>query len=162
MNHSFKKQLGVAIAVLCLMMIFSIEAPSSARAQYTDPSSGESVSYPTQTYGLPPADSGNSNLTQIKDVNGLTSRIASIGTVVLYLLVAAAVIFIVWNVVRYFIGGKEGESRGPAGLNILWGLIGLFVIISLWGLVNILLNTFGTNTTINVKSKLPQADFVNN
>jgi len=154
MNNPFKKLSIAVMAVLCLIMFFSIAAPAPIKAQGCDPGLSTCIDNPNY---IPPQQSGNPS--QINDFTGLSGRLASIGTIVLYLLVALAVIFIVWNVVRYFIGGKEGESRGPAGLNILWGLIGLFVIISLWGLVNILLNTFGTNQ--NITNKLPQADFVN-
>lgn len=142
-------------------MVFLFAAPALSRA--------DAVPGPSATFGdaslLPPTSSSqstsaNGTLTQITNINGLTSRIASIGTVIVYLLTALAVIFIVWNTVRYFVAGKEGESRGPAGMNILWGLIGLFIIISLWGLVNLLLNTFATNTTVT--NKLPQANFVTN
>jgi hypothetical protein len=61
-------------------------------------------------------------------------------------LVSLAVIYIIWNVVQYFIKPSEGD-RKDAGMNILWGIIGLFVIVSIWGLVNIFTNTFKTAPT---------------
>jgi hypothetical protein len=82
----------------------------------------------------------------VTDVNSLSAKLAGIGNIVVYLLVALAIIFIVWNVVIYVIKG-EGDARSKAGLNILWGIVGLFVIVSIWGLVNILTNTFKTTPT---------------
>ena len=147
-------------AVLCLVVIISMAVPALASAS--------ALSGPSATYGDPnllsPAaqSSGSSNISQIKDFTGLSGRLASIGTTVLYLLTALAVVYIVWTTVQYFVKGQKGdENRRAAGLQILWGIIGLFIILSLWGLVNILLNTFGTNTTIDMKNKLPQSDFVN-
>jgi predicted PurR-regulated permease PerM len=90
----------------------------------------------------------------------LTTRLASIGTVIVYLLVALALVYIVYSVVQYFIKGKEGESRGAAGMQILWGIVGLAIILSLWGLVNVLLQTFGTTTTNAPTGKLPQTNFL--
>lgn len=85
-------------------------------------------------------------LAPITNVNSLSSRIIGIGNLFTYLLVALAVIYIVWNVVQYVI--KPGaEDRSAAGWNILWGVVGLFVIVSIWGLVNILTNTFKTTPT---------------
>src|SRR5205814_5905915 len=102
-----------------------------------------------------------SGLQPISDANGLIIRIASIGNVVVYLLISLAVIYIVWNVVQYFIKGKAGdESRKEAGTNVMWGILGLAIIISIWGLVNIVLGTF--NTGYNRPGRpLPNADFVN-
>ena len=86
-------------------------------------------------------------ISTITNVNGVASKLTSLGNIALYLLTALAVIFIVWNVVRYLIMGSGEEGRGKAGLNILWGIIGLFVIVSIWGLVNILTGTFSTTPT---------------
>ena len=83
----------------------------------------------------------------ITDVNGLSSRIIGIGNIVAYLLVSLAVIFIIWNVVIYLIKSSGDEGKSKAGMNILWGIVGLFVIVSIWGLVNILTNTFKTTPT---------------
>ena len=81
----------------------------------------------------------------ITDVNGVTSKLVGIGNTAIYLLVSLAVIFIIWNIVIYFIKGSSDEAaRGKAGWSILWGIIGLAVILSIWGLVNILTGTFKT------------------
>ncbi|MEI6304591.1 MAG: hypothetical protein WCP09_01045 [Candidatus Taylorbacteria bacterium] len=83
-------------------------------------------------------------LTQITDVNSLSSRLVSLGNTFTYLLIALAVIFIIWNVVMSLIKGNDPAARGAAASSILYGIVGLFVILSIWGLVNILVNTFGT------------------
>ena len=86
-------------------------------------------------------------LTPITNVNNLSTRILSIGSTVTYILVAAAVLFIVWNVVMYVIKPASSDDKKAAGGNILWGILGLFIIVSIWGLVNILTNTFATTPT---------------
>lgn len=99
-------------------------------------------------------------LNPINNLSQLATRLSTIGNVIIYLLIGLGVIYIVWAVVQYFIKGKEGdESRHEAGMHILWGIVGLAIIMSLWGLVNILIQTFGT-TTNNLPSG-PNADFVN-
>lgn len=84
-------------------------------------------------------------LSPITNVNNLTTRALGIGNTFTYLLVALAVIYIVWNVVQYFI--KSEGDRKEVGMNIVWGIVGLFIIVSIWGLVNILTNTFKTTPT---------------
>lgn len=83
----------------------------------------------------------------VTDVNSLSAKVIGIGNTVIYILTALAVLFIVWNVVMYLIKSPGEENRTKAGMNILWGIIGLFVIVSIWGLVNILTNTFKTTPT---------------
>lgn len=84
-------------------------------------------------------------LTTITNINQLTNRALGIGDTILYILVAVSVIYIVWNVVQYMIKPNGSESRKEAGLAILYGIIGLFVIVSVWGLVGILTNSFKTD-----------------
>jgi len=97
---------------------------------------------------------------QIHNANDLITRLASLGDVAVYLLVALAVLYIVYSSVRYFVIGKEGdESRREAGMRIFWGILGLFIIVSLWGLVSILFNTFPTYNEVP-STNFPSANFV--
>ena len=59
----------------------------------------------------------------------------------LVLLMAFAVVMFTWYVIQYYI--KPNEERKTAGLYVMYSIIGFFVILSMWGLVNILSNTFG-------------------
>ncbi|OGI94939.1 hypothetical protein A2917_01910 [Candidatus Nomurabacteria bacterium RIFCSPLOWO2_01_FULL_42_17] len=57
-------------------------------------------------------------------------------------LMTLGVLYFVWGVVQYVIGGSE-ESKKKGREQIIYGLIGLAVIVGVWGLVNIITNTFG-------------------
>ncbi len=82
----------------------------------------------------------------ITDANTLSQTLINLGNMFTYLLVAVAVIFIIWNVVWYMVKGNDPEARGKAGQSIMWGIVGLFIILSIWGLVGILTGTFRTRT----------------
>ena len=57
---------------------------------------------------------------------------------------AIAFIVFIWGVYTYFIqGGANEEKRSEGKQLVLWGIIGFFVMFSLWGLVNILIGTLG-------------------
>lgn len=84
----------------------------------------------------------------ISNVNDVTSKLTSIGNTFVTLLISFAVIYIIYNVVRYLIASGDPEKRKEGGMGILWGVVGLFVILSIWGLVAILTNTFGTQNNI--------------
>ena len=82
----------------------------------------------------------------ITDVNSLTYKLTNIGNTIIQILIAFAVLYIIFNAVRYIMAAEDPEKRNAIGMAILWGIVGLFVILSIWGLVNILSNTFRTNT----------------
>ena len=61
------------------------------------------------------------------------------------LIVSAAVVVFIYGVFKFVRSdGKEKE----AGKDIMvWGIVGLFIMVSVWGLVNILQGTFNLNDT---------------
>lgn len=72
-------------------------------------------------------------------------------------LIALAVVWFIWNVIRYTMSSDE-EKRGEAKNQMVWGIVAIAVIISIWGLVAILQNIFGVNTAGagNVNNLLPR------
>ena len=75
--------------------------------------------------------------------------INTINNVVVPVLFAVAFIVFLWGVFYTFILGAGSEEVKEKGKNLmLWGLIGFFVMVSIWGLVNVLTGTisFGNNS----------------
>ena len=79
-----------------------------------------------------------------KTLKDVIAIVAGYFNVALGLLMGLAVIMFVWYIINYFI--KADANRAEAGQYLMWSLIGFFVILSLWGLVNILINTFDLGT----------------
>jgi len=73
-----------------------------------------------------------------------------INNIIVPVLFAIAFIVFLWGAFQTFIiGASGGEDVKEAGRNLmLWGLIGFFVMVSIWGLVNVLTGTiqFGNNS----------------
>ncbi len=68
--------------------------------------------------------------------------INTINDVVVPVLFAIAFIVFVWGAFQTFIVGYANDEVKEKGRNLmLWGLIGFFVMVSVWGLVNIIKNT---------------------
>lgn len=65
------------------------------------------------------------------------------------ILIALGVIYFIWGVVRYVIADSE-EAKQKGKDTMIYGIIGFAVIVGLWGLVNILVETF------NLKASAPQ------
>jgi len=72
-----------------------------------------------------------------------------INGVLVPLVFAIAFLVFIWGVFKYFIqGGDSDEKRGEAVKLMLYGIIGFFVMVSVWGLVNILVGTFNLNSNV--------------
>lgn len=64
------------------------------------------------------------------------------------LLMAVAFIVFLFGVYKYFIQGAADETSRTDGKQFtLWGVIGFVVILSLWGIVNLVMGTFGLSST---------------
>ena len=66
------------------------------------------------------------------------------------LLFTIAVVGFIWGMIQYFLFPDNEEKRKNGKSFMLWGIIALFVMVSIWGLVGVLTNTFG------IKTLLPQ------
>lgn len=71
------------------------------------------------------------------------------------LLIAFAVIILLIAIVNYIRAGEDEEKRGKAKSLMIYGIIGLFVMVSIWGLVAILSGTFNLNNDIPDIDVLP-------
>ncbi|HEU0085427.1 MAG TPA: pilin [Candidatus Paceibacterota bacterium] len=107
-----------------------------------DPSSGNLVS-PT---GLVPATPTPGTCEGTGNIGSLICKIGTILNSIIPLLISFGVVIFVWGVVQYVIGGDE-EAKSKGKDRMIWGIIGLVVIASMWGLVNMVVKTFDLNPT---------------
>ena len=77
----------------------------------------------------------------------------TISTTIIPLLFSLAVLIYIWGIIQYVIAEDDEGKRKKAKDTIVYGIIGLFVMISIWGLVRILGNTFGVQNTIPTLSE---------
>jgi hypothetical protein len=104
----------------------------------------------------------------LTDINTVAQKATNIGNLIVGLAISFAVLWIIISVVRYLIAGSNNEDARKEGRNaIIWGVVGLFLILSIWGLVAILKNSFRTadqtpTQDIDRTTTLPQPDYVPN
>ena len=82
----------------------------------------------------------------VESANDLFNLVEEILGKLAPMLIAIAVIVLLVAIVNYIRAGEEEEKREKAKSLMIYGIIGLFVMISFWGIVNILINTFELDT----------------
>lgn len=92
------------------------------------------------------------SLAAVNNLSDVGSFIINIiNNILVPVIFAVAFIVFVWGAFDTFILGANSEEVKEKGKNLmLWGLIGFFVMVSVWGLVNILTGTvsFGNNSGV--------------
>lgn len=92
--------------------------------------------------------------TPTQGVVGLINYIHSLANLILPVLIAVAVVYFIWQVFIFVIADSD-EKKSKAKSQMIWGIVGLFVMVSVWGLVGILVSTFGTSGTSVTLPTLP-------
>lgn len=72
--------------------------------------------------------------------------IQGILNVVMPILITLGVVYFLWGVVQYVTSG-DAEKKEEGQQHMIWGLIGIFVMVALWGLIAVISNTFGISGT---------------
>ncbi len=76
--------------------------------------------------------------------SGSNGLVGLLNVVVVPVIFALAFLVFVWGVVKYFILNAGDEAKRAEGRAfVLWGLLGMVLLFSVWGFVNLLLSTLG-------------------
>lgn len=76
--------------------------------------------------------------------NDLLNRILdNIINPIILLMVALAVLYFVWGGFQFVRNAESSEERKKGGMNMLWGAIGLFIMGTAYGIINLVLGTIG-------------------
>ncbi len=84
--------------------------------------------------------------------------VAAVGTILntlIPVLLALALVVFFWGLVQYILHPDAGEGKGWSGRSIMIaGLVSLFVMVSVWGIVNLAQNALGIQG--NAPVQVPQ------
>ena len=68
----------------------------------------------------------------------------------IYFLFALAVIYFLYGLVKYLLAPDNEELRTSSKSHMLWGIFGMFIMVAVFGIMNLLLTTVGEkNIQIN-------------
>ena len=104
---------------------------------------------PLVTFAAPPIDYSCSSVSPKESIGSMFNWAScTLINSVVPLLFSLAVVGFIWGVIQYFLFPDNEEKRKKGKSYMIWGLIALFVMISMWGLVGVLTKTFGIQTLI--------------
>jgi hypothetical protein len=69
--------------------------------------------------------------------------ITQIANPIIYLLFALAVVYFMWGVMVFIKNADSPEKRAEGFQHMKWGIIGVFIMISAKGIINLILATLG-------------------
>jgi len=59
------------------------------------------------------------------------------------LLIALAVIMFLWGVVEFIANSDNEEKREDGKKHIIWGIVGIFIMVSVFGIMNLICGAVG-------------------
>ena len=62
---------------------------------------------------------------------------------VVQLLFAVAVVYFIYGVFTYIRRSGDSEARTEGANHILWSIVGLFIMVSVWGIITLIKNSIG-------------------
>lgn len=77
-----------------------------------------------------------------KTFQELIGLLIDLANLTIPILIGIAVLLYFWNVSRSLFGVSEASNREEMQTTIIWGLGILFVMVSVWGILNMLKQTF--------------------
>ena len=81
-------------------------------------------------------------------LKGLLERVKELVGLALPIAIALAVLFFIWGLVIFIKNSGESEAQAEGKTKMLWGIIALFVIVSIWGIVGFIGYTVGVGPAI--------------
>jgi hypothetical protein len=78
----------------------------------------------------------------------ITTLMSSINRVIINPLIvfmfALAIVYFLYGLMQYLLSPDNEEIRRNSKQHMLWGIIGMFIMIAVFGIMNVLLTTLGT------------------
>lgn len=82
-------------------------------------------------------------------INSIVPRIVdNIVLPVVQLVFALAVLMFVWGLIGFFRGAEDSEARTTGQRHILWGVVGMVIMVSVYGIIRLVANTVGQGSVL--------------
>ena len=80
--------------------------------------------------------------TYLTDIHGLLGEVEAI-------VVGLAFVFFFWGIAQFILNAADSKARADGRQKMIWGVIALFVLFSVYGLIRFIAANLGIDTTAN-------------
>lgn len=122
--------------------------PPSGGTQTTNPTGGTTTTT-ANTGGATGAAVGECSAIRFRSLLDILIWVKCIITGVLIpLIFALATIFFMWNLTMFIRSSDNSQKKEDARQRMVWGMLALFIMLSVWGIITIVSNIFGISATV--------------
>ncbi len=86
--------------------------------------------------------------TNITYFDTIVDSIGGIISTLIPIVVALGILFFIWGLVQFIFASGDEAAKDEGKRKMIWGVVALFVIVSVWGLVALLNQLTGVNQGI--------------
>jgi hypothetical protein len=84
------------------------------------------------------------------NLTGIINMFTKIGLRIIPFLGAVAFLAFVWGIARFIkSAGSEKEVKNSKNI-LIWGVVGLFVLVTIWGIISFLQSEFGFGGEVGI------------
>lgn len=147
-----KKIIALALVITSLSLGFVSAQTVNGGAPTTIPTNNQTQTTPGTITSTPQANSpalkscSAIRFDSILDILIWAKCIISVA--VIPLMFTFAFLFFLWGMVKYIRNADDIKKREESKQFIYWGVLGLTVMVGVWGLVRIVTTTFGLGNTV--------------
>ncbi|TSC86486.1 MAG: Uncharacterized protein G01um10148_472 [Parcubacteria group bacterium Gr01-1014_8] len=76
----------------------------------------------------------------------------------IYLILTAGLLLFIYGLVLFIYKMREGSDYKEGLSHMLWGIIGMFIMVSVYGIIALIINTIGADPTQPDLSRIPEAN----
>lgn len=75
-------------------------------------------------------------------IEGVLETIGDLINLATPVVVALALLYFFWGLATYILNAADKEKKKDGREIMIWGIIALFVMVSVWGIINVVRDTF--------------------
>lgn len=99
------------------------------------------------------------NVSEIKDIESFLCVFGNLIGLATGILAALALLVFFWGLVKYLAKADDEKAKEQGKNTMVWGVVALFVMFSVFGLVRFLMTSFGISTFNNRPLNPPKVIF---
>jgi uncharacterized protein YacL len=101
------------------------------------------------------------SLVQAQDLQGTLALFNAMLNALIGMLITIAIIVFFWGLIKYLL--TMGTENAHEAIHLMiWGVVAIFVMVSIWGIIRLLQNTFGVQGNKAIVPDTVKFQFGNN